>query len=318
MGSRKRRLTMKTDIGVVVGRFQVHSLHEAHHELLKAVMAKHDKVIVFLGVAPAKSTKHNPMDFKAREMMLREAYPNLTILPLYDMGNDHEWSKQLDKKIREVFALGTVTLYGSRDAFIPRYFGTFPTVELESRHTVSGSEIRKSLSNKIIGSAEFRHGLIYSTYDRYPISYTTVDAAVLSENGEVLLGHKITDPEDTYRFIGGFVDINKDDSLESAVKREVMEETNSIGVGDPEYIGSAKIHDWRYRDEQDGIMTSFFKIPYVFGAAKPGDDMDELEWVDLAQLFSGSRKVVPEHEVLVALLKADLNRQQKKENKNGK
>jgi len=294
------------DIGVVVGRFQVHNLHEGHHELIKTVMANHDKVIVFLGVSPAKSTKRNPLDFKSRELMLRQSYPNLTVLALQDCGNDDEWSKTLDTKIREVYAIGDVALYGSRDGFIPHYTGQFPTVELDSRHNVSGSEIRKSLSNKAQGTAEFRHGMVYATFDRYPISFTCVDGAVLDEKGNILLGHKKSDPKYTHRFIGGFVDINKDESLENAVTREVMEETGSLGIGKPTYIGSAKVEDWRYRDEQDGIMTSLFKIQYIFGRPTAQDDMDELDWFKLEAVLDGTIKVVPEHEVLVKLLKANL------------
>ena len=94
------------------------------------------------------------------------------------------------------------------------------------------------------------------------------------------LARKKNDPKGKWRFIGGFVDINKDETLEEAVKREVLEETNSLGVGEPIYIGSAKIDDWRYRNEQDGIMTSLFVIPYLFGAPKATDDIDELEWFD--------------------------------------
>lgn len=304
---------MKTEIGVIVGRFQVHNLHEAHHELIQTVMQNHDKVIVFLGVSPAKSTRRNPLDYKSRELMIHASYPDLTIIPIYDVNNDEEWSKHLDTKIREIYAIGGVTLYGSRDGFIPHYTGEFTTVELDSRHNISGSEIRKSLSNKIVSSAEFRHGMIYATFDRYPISYTTVDAAILNEEGEVLLGNKKSDPKEHYRFIGGFVDINKDESLERAVVREASEETGCIAIGTPTYIGSAKINDWRYKNEQDGIMTSLFKIPFVYGRPKPRDDIDELKWFKLDDVFDGSVKIVETHKVLVNLLKADLNRQQKKQ-----
>ena len=320
MESRKKEAGMKTavkktDIGVIVGRFQVHELHEGHHDLITSVMQQHDKVIVFLGVSPAKNTKNNPLDFKPRELMIRESYPNITIMPIYDVNNDVEWSKKLDEKIREVFSIGTVTLYGSRDGFIPHYKGNFPTVELEATFKISGSEIRKGLSNSVISHKHYRHGLIAASYDRYPTTFTTVDAAILDDKGNILLARKKNDPKDRWRLIGGFVDANQDDNMEEAVKREVMEETNSLGVGEPVYVGSSKIDDWRYRNEQDGIMTTLFIIPYLFGKPEAKDDIDDLKWFGLDAVLEHQKGylIVDEHEVLINLLKAYLNKTQKKQ-----
>jgi bifunctional NMN adenylyltransferase/nudix hydrolase len=297
----------KTDIGVIVGRFQVDDLHDGHNSLIETVMAAHDKVIIFLGVSPAINSKNNPLEYKHRELMLKQAYPSLTILPIKDVHNDEEWSKTLDDKIREVFPIGSVTLYGSRDGFIPHYTGHFPTIELQARFKISGSEIRKSLSTKVLASKDFRHGLIAAAFCRYPISYTTVDAAILDEKGNVLLARKKTDAKNKWRFIGGFVDINQDANLEEAVKREVMEETNSLGVGEPKYIGSAKIDDWRYKGEQDGIMTSLFVIPFVFGSPKATDDIDDLQWFNIQKLIENEGfQMVEEHKVLLNLLKKHL------------
>ncbi len=304
----------KTDIGVVVARFQVDELTEGQHDLIKTVISHHDKVLIFLGISPAKNTQVNPMDYKTRELMIRESYPDVTVLPIYDVNNDEQWSRTLDKRIREVFSIGSVTLYGSRDGFIPKYKGGFQTVELEPRVKVSGSEIRKKLSQKIVSSKDFRHGVIYASHDRYPTTFPTVDAAILDEKGRVLLARKKTDDPNKWRFIGGFVDINQDDSFQEAVKREVMEETNSLGVGEPEYIGSAKIDDWRYRDERDGIITTFFAIPYLFGDPKASDDIDDLRWFDCEQVIRNEGFIfVEEHKPLYNLFKAYLNRTQKKQ-----
>lgn len=306
----------RTEIGVIVGRFQVFELHEGHNELIDAVAERHDKVIIFIGVTSTKSTRNNPLDFKCREVMIKAVYPDLTIVPIKDLPNDEEWSKILDKKIREIYEIGDVTLYGSRDGFIPHYFGNFQTIQLEARHTVSGSEIRKAVSHQVISNPAFRQGIIYAAYNKFPISYTTVDAAII--NGDkLLLARKNEDPYGKWRFIGGFVDITKDESLEIAVKREVMEETGSLGVGEPTYIGSAKIHDWRYRNEQDGIMTSLFVIPYIFGGPKAEDDIDDLKWFDIEFLLNNDGRIfIEEHKVLFTLFKAYLNRTQKNQKEN--
>lgn len=304
----------KTPIGVIVGRFQVHELHEGHKALIESVIQNHDKVLIFLGVSPAKGTKNNPLDFKSREQMLHESYPDLSVLPIKDVHNDEEWSKTLDEKIREVFAIGAVTLYGSRDGFIPHYKGQFPTVELQARFKISGSDIRNSLKDKSVADKNFRHGVIASCFDRYPISFCTVDAAILDGNGNVLLARKKIDPKGKWRFIGGFVDIKADENMEEAVKREVMEETGSLGVGTPVYVGSARIDDWRYRNEQDGIMTTFFAIDYTFGKPEAKDDIDDLKWFDIKQLIQNDGYIfVEEHKVLYNLLKAHLNKAQKKQ-----
>jgi len=296
----------KTDIGVMVGRFQVDDLHDGHNNLIDTVMAAHDKVVLFLGIHPAINTPENPLEYKHRELMLKQVYPSLTILPIKDVHNDEEWSKILDTKIREVHPMGSVTLYGSRDGFIPHYSGAFPTVELQASFKISGSEIRKSLSTKIIASKDFRQGMIYAAFSRYPISYTTVDAAILDGKGNILLARKKVDPKNKWRFIGGFVDVNQDANLEEAVKREVMEETNSLGVGEPKYIGSAKIDDWRYKGK-DGIMTSLFVIPYLFGKPEATDDIDDLQWFSIQKLIDNEGfQMVEEHKVLFNLLKKHL------------
>ncbi len=105
------------------------------------------------------------------------------------------------------------------------------------------------------------------------------------------------------------MDINQDASNEEAVKREVAEETNSIGIGEPKYVGSARIDDWRYRSEPDGIMTNFFIVPYVFGSPKATDDIDYLEWMNIQQIIDNEFFIiVEEHKVLFKLLKAYLEK----------
>ena len=56
----------KTDVGVIVGRFQVHELHEGHRGLIDTVRDKHDKLIMFLGLARLRNTLRTPLDFRAR------------------------------------------------------------------------------------------------------------------------------------------------------------------------------------------------------------------------------------------------------------
>jgi len=59
-----------------------------------------------------------------------------------------------------------------------------------------------------------------------------------------------------WRFLGGFADAS-DENYEAAANRELTEECGSVETGKMQYIGSAKIDDWRYRNEADKIITLF-------------------------------------------------------------
>src|SRR5208337_4934210 len=92
----------KPSYGVIVGRFQVHELHDGHLELFRQVKARHNRVIVFVGVAGARGTKHNPLDFETRKRMIQAKFPDFTVLPIADQMTDEMWSRVLDTKIGEV------------------------------------------------------------------------------------------------------------------------------------------------------------------------------------------------------------------------
>jgi hypothetical protein len=133
-------------IGSVVGRFQVHELHDAHRYVIDQVVNNHKKSIIFLGVPKVVGTKKNPLDFDTRKKMIQSSYPDTLILSLPDIGDDFKWTAELDKRIREVYPIGEVVLYGGRDSFIPYYQkgkGQFDCKELDQYTFVSGTEVRK-------------------------------------------------------------------------------------------------------------------------------------------------------------------------------
>lgn len=293
----------KYDIGVMIGRFQVHDLHEAHCDIIETVMSRHKRTILFLGVASVIGSLENPLDYTSRKMMIQEQYPELVILALPDKREDEPWSKNVDSRIREVFPMGKVLLYGGRDSFIPHYMGNFDTTELEQKIFISGTEIRKQISEEIKASSLWRAGVIYNSANRYPISYQTVDiAAFSSDNTQILLAKK--PGENLYRFIGGFVDPT-DSSLEFAARREFMEEAGGAEVGNIVYVGSFRIDDWRYRGGRDKIMSALFRANYLFGTLTPSDDISELRWVDV-ETFSTKEfintEIVSEHRPLAISL----------------
>lgn len=295
----------KADVGVIVARFQVPELHKAHKNLIDHVLRRHKKVLVLLGVAPVKITRNNPLDFMTRKSMIQHAYPELAILPLKDQASDAVWSKSVDAAIASIFDDQTAVLYGSRDSFIPHYQGRFQTVTLEAQHRISGTEIRLMASEEVRTSKDFRAGIIYAAFNKYPTSYQAVDAAIIEEKliqvkeRRILLGRKLGDGG-RWRLFGGFVR-PEDASLEEAVKRETAEETSGIATGAPKYLGSFRIQDWRYAEETDKILTALFILPYQFGAARAADDIDETKWFVLSDVKR--EDLVPGHQVLLDALR---------------
>jgi len=288
-----------SDIGVIIGRFQAHELHAGQKHLIDTVCKKHKRVMVFLGLSPVPHTKRNPLDFVTRQKMLQQYNSELIILPIQDMKSDKKWSETLDNKIREIFNTGSVMLYGSRDSFIKYYTGSFKSEELDELHNLNASAIREELRNTVKESPEFRIGVVYATQNQYDKVYPTVDVAPIRNKEDVLLCRKPN--ENKYRFIGGFAS-PKDESLEMAAVREFKEETsNAIEIIDLEYLCSLQVDDWRYRSENDKIITTFFTATYNFGNLEPSDDIAELKWFNLKKLSKDD--IVAEHRNLLKFLK---------------
>lgn len=294
--------TVSRKVGVVIARFQSPKLHSAHRALLDTVIAQHPKTLVLLGTSPVKNTPRNPLDYATREAMVKAAYPNVLVLPLSDVPSDEAWSKRIDNAVHETFGGETeAVLYGSRDSALPSYKGSHEKKELPSSHKVSATELREIAMSGVGKTEQFRAGMIYAAGARFATSYQCVDIVPIRQdtNGvtyEVLLGRKRTDKVGLWRTVGGFVS-PKDPALEFAALRELGEEAGeNLSCHKPKYIGSVRVPDWRYKFEQDKIMTSVFVAPVMYGAAKAGDDIDEVRWFDPAEVNSGML-VVEHHEV---------------------
>lgn len=273
--------------GVIVGRFQVNNLHPGHLELFRQVSEKHDRVIVFVANPRTIPTKRNPLDFETRKKMIQADFPDFTILPLRDEKSDKYWSERLDDSIASVTQhTENVVLYGGRNSFVPQYYGIHKVVELELGVTspITGTEIREKASNRVMQSADFRSGVIYAASNRFRLVLPTVDMAIFHDVGDgtqsLLLARK---PGETYyRFVGGFVE--KGETLENAVRREVYEETG-LTVSSVQYLASQPVNDWRYAQDSDaGILTSLFIGWSPTLSGKPQDDIAELKWFKYDEL----------------------------------
>lgn len=289
------------DVGIIVGRFQVPELHDAHLDLIQTVCNRHDKVVLFLGLSPVKVTRENPLDFEARKQMILEAFPLITVLYCNDQASDAVWSKKLDQQIDFVLTpTQTAVIYGSRDSFISHYSGKYATTELVQDKYISGTEARKRISKKSTkATADFRAGVVWASQSTYPKVHPTVDVAIFNDdNTKILLARKTDEKE--YRLIGGFIDPGE--TAEQAARREVFEETH-VGITDPEYVASFVIDDWRYRKEVDKITSFLFKAKHFSGRPDPNDDIVECRWFDIKEELKQNLLVVrPEHREMMTRL----------------
>ncbi len=307
------------EVGVVIGRFQVETLHEGHRYLINEAFRHHKRVLIFVGCAPILGTKYDPLDFPTRERMLRSAYPDAIILPQHDHLSDEVWSQNLDKQIRGVVRNATeVKLYGGRNSFQKHYKGDFTVVDVESGiEFKSGTTQREDIGKVVRGTSDFRAGVIYSTQNSWPYVKICVDIAVIKKtlthknppnckgfdeySHEVLLGRKSS--ENKWRLPGGAVD--KGETLEKAARRELFEETGVIDEHQSlKFIGSFPVGDWRYKNAGEiGLLTSLFTVDFAWGAPMAGDDLVEVKWCPISK---AEKEVVKAHKTLIAAVKRNL------------
>ena len=289
------------EVGVIIARMQVPKLHPVHIELIETVLENHKKVIIFLGVPVVEQTHRNPLDFASREKMIQARFPEVTILPMRDQRDNNVWSYILDDKISEPYGKRSALLYGSRDSFIPFYRGRHKTVELIGNDDeISGTEIRDRVAKEIINSEDFRKGVIYANYGRFPVIMPCADIVVYDPaTDSILLGRK--PKEKLFRFIGGHVEVT-DDSYEAAALKELSEEAEGIsvceGASELKYICSGRINDWRHSKEKSEIFSTLFIATKMSGRATAADDIEEVKWFKVEEILDyekHAQMLVPEH-----------------------
>ena len=276
----------KLNAGVLVGEFQTPILLDGYSEPIdKFLETDHDKHLIVLGISFMKATRNHPLDFNARKTMILEKYPDLTekdIVYLKDVNGDELWSKQLDELVATTCKNTSIdiTYYGTEAEVVNRYHGTHNLVKLETTTNSNWREECKAVGRAGYDAMSWRMGVCYATEQRYPTAYATVDCAIFDDSTYQKIWLARKSKESFYRLVGGFTDPDKDNSHEDAARREAKEETH-LDCTIEQYLGSFKIDDWRYRNEQDKIITTLFAMVRRGGNPKPDDDIAELKLVDI-------------------------------------
>lgn len=276
----------KYSIGVLVARFQTNDLHDGHKYVIDQVVKNHKKVIVFLGVPKFIGTKKNPLDFDTRKKMIQQYYPDIVISSIPDTNDNTIWAKELDKRIREIYSHGDVLLYGSRDSFIPYYHqgsGKFTTKELDPLGTFTATDVRKLISEEVKNSIDFRSGVIYHAYNLYARVIPTLTIIPFNtDKTKILISKKYNETD--WKLISGFI-LPSDDSLELSGKRILNNKAGSnIESDNFRYFTSLKVDDWRFRGEDDKVMTTVMICDYLWGQINPSDDISEIKWIDITDI----------------------------------
>ncbi len=279
-----------SNIGVILGHYQVPDLNKGQIEQIEKHTTQHTQLSIFLNVTPIMTSKNNPLDFDSRKEMLQSHFPNVTVHPIKVARTNKAWSQALDQQIEKLYPQQNVTLYDNGEGLGKHYKG---------KHKIEQSPsplLANHIEYEFIPTADFRAGEIFALNNQYDKVFTTIDVAVTHKK-KLLLARKPN--EKLFRFIGGFSDPT-DNNFETTARREVEEEAN-IKIKKVQYLASKKIDDWRYRNEQDKIITVFFAAQYKSGEIKAQDDIAELKWFSFSKL---NKKIfVKEHRPLFKIFK---------------
>jgi bifunctional NMN adenylyltransferase/nudix hydrolase len=156
-------MVKEKSLGVVVGRFQLPTLHPGHRELLDLVTMSHEQTLVVCGYDKAwpqvKDLSRQPYPLEVQKQIVQSCYPNVLLGAIPDSGGRPElWSTMLDEIVAGVASEAGAILYGSRDSFIPLYTGKFPIREIPTHGDYSATAVREQYANVLLNNELFRQG----------------------------------------------------------------------------------------------------------------------------------------------------------------
>jgi bifunctional NMN adenylyltransferase/nudix hydrolase len=290
---------------ILIGRFQTPQIPHGLKEMIDTLIGENEHFVIIVGVNKTGATRKNPIDVALRKRMLKDTFSSIEVYDLEDHPSDEVWSEHLDKLVADNVKGAEISLYGSEDNFIRRYTGKHNVVSVG---TSAGAPTAREVDE---GSKELRQGIVLALQKTYPKVYPTVDVVVFRNNrSEILLGQKGI--EKKWRFLGGFTDPS-DESYEAAASRELKEECGLTEISSPQYEASFKVDDWRYRQEEDKIITILFSSDYISGNAVGSDDIEQVSWFSLQEVreLVDKKQTAPEHLPLFEFLLAKYLKERK-------
>jgi bifunctional NMN adenylyltransferase/nudix hydrolase len=297
----------KEAVGVVLGRFQLPSLHVGHKALIRKVLELHQKAVIVIAETPISFNRRNPLTGKLRKALLDAEFAgqSVQVVVLKNNESDEIWSRNFDQLLTSTVPDANFIIYGARDNSLRHYSGQYQTEVIDLDLPTSATKVREKVAHEYPKGKRalknFAAGVIHTTAHIFPVSYTTMDLAVIREDQgtlQTLLCYK--EQYQKWFFCGGFIDPT-DETILDAVKREKTEELGiNLEIGDYKFLGDYKINDWRYRGTEHGIRTMFHVGTRLWGEAKAGDDIDMVQWFDLNR---AEEIIADEHKPLLAALK---------------
>jgi 8-oxo-dGTP diphosphatase len=119
----------------------------------------------------------------------------------------------------------------------------------------------------------------------------TVDA-IIQNSSSILLIKRSKDPyKNQFALPGGFV--NKGETIEEAIKREVYEET-SLEVHPIDILG---VYSDPKRDPRGHMMTVVFIVLVIRGNPSAGDDAKEISWISIEKI--NDIKIAFDHKLVI-------------------
>jgi bifunctional NMN adenylyltransferase/nudix hydrolase len=322
-------MSKKYDTLVLIGRFQ--PFHNAHLEIIKRSTALCNQLIVITGSAAQPRTYKNPFTVEERARMIRAATSGLSIRVTIESNidtiyNDQAWAVRIQAIVqRNTSPNERIAVIGHKKDESSFYLDMFPQWGYENVEEIaplSAVNIR-DLFFKRNANLEFIRGVVPRTtfdyldafkdtpdYEQiikerefveeykkqyaslpYPPIFVTSDAVVI-QSGHILMIKRRSEPgKGLWALPGGFVNANTDKSVESAMLRELREETG-IKVPAPVLAGNIKesyVFDAVDRSARGRTITHAFKIVLPDGElprVKGLDDAEKAKWIPIAEVNS--------------------------------
>jgi bifunctional NMN adenylyltransferase/nudix hydrolase len=288
-------------VGVVIARFQTPLLHDGHRALLSAVQQRNDILVVILGVAPMLNVA-DPLTYSMRASVVRAWNSTTVVWGVGKYRHDRDWAAAIDSFLYANYRGADITLYGGRDSCLGHYepYGYNKTEQLNIDAACSSTAIRAAIAEE--NDPTFRRGVIYGVNSVCPRVLAAVDLAIYEQDPKLIPGNYTPTTrvllvqkqgETLWRFPGGCLDA-ADPTLEAGARREGYEETG-VSLGDPEYVSSRRVDDWRYRGTGITVFSTLFAARYQFGSPAPRDqEIATVRWFRVGQdIIDGG--LVPEH-----------------------